>query len=70
MAIDFEPVMNANYRLAAAPPAKRIAIGGYSKVASYDMLGEQLHHSNRVKQESIWSLDVKYLNIKTLITLS
>ena len=40
----FEPVMDANCRLVAPPPTRRTAIGGYPKVASYDMLGEQLHH--------------------------
>ena len=28
---------------------KRTAIGGYPKVAFYDVLGEQLHYSNPVK---------------------
>ena len=49
MAAHFEPVVNANYRLVAPPPTRRTAIGGYPKVASYDMLGEQLHYSNPVK---------------------
>ena len=31
------------------PPTRRTAIGGYPKVASYDMLGEQFHYSNPVK---------------------
>ena len=36
--------MNANYRM-VAPPPRRAAIGGYPKIASYDMLDEQLHYS-------------------------
>ena len=50
MAAHFKPVVNANYRLVAPPPTRRTAIGGYPKVASYDMLGEQLHYSNPVEQ--------------------
>ena len=46
MAAHFEPVMKANYSLVAPPPTRRTAIGGYTKVASYDLLGEQLHNSN------------------------
>ena len=49
MAAHFEPVVNANYRLVAPPPTRRTVIGGYPKVASYDMLGEQLYYSNPVK---------------------
>ena len=49
MAARFEPVVDANCRLVAPPPTRRTAIGGYPKVASYDMLGEQLHYSNPVK---------------------
>ena len=49
MEAHFEPVMNANCRLVASQPTRRTAIGGYPKVASYDMLGEQLHYSNPVK---------------------
>ena len=49
MAAHFEPIINANYRLVAPPPTRLTAIGGYPKVASYDMLGEQLHYSNPVK---------------------
>ena len=45
--------MNANCRLVAPPPTRRTAIGEYPKVASYDMLGEQLHYSNPVKHESV-----------------
>ena len=52
MAAHFEPVVNANYRLVAPPPTRRTAIGGYPKVASYDILGEQLHYSNPVKHGS------------------
>ena len=37
MAAHFEPVVNANCRLVAPPPTRRTAIGGYPKVASYDM---------------------------------
>ena len=48
----FEPVVDANCRLVAPPPTRRTAIGGYPKVASYDMLGEQLHYSNPVKHGS------------------
>ena len=47
-AAHFEPVVDANCRL-VAPPPRRTAIGGYPKVAFYDMLGEQLHYSNPVK---------------------
>ena len=49
MAVHLKPAMNANYRLLAPPSTRRTAIGGYPKVASYDMLGEQLHYSNPVK---------------------
>ena len=42
MAAHFEPVVDANCRLVAPPPTKRTAIGGYPKVASYDMLGEHV----------------------------
>ena len=56
MAAHFEPVVNANYRLVAPPPTRRIAIGGYPKVASYDMLGEQLHYSNPVKHSETGTL--------------
>ena len=49
MAAHFEPHVNANCRLVAPPPTRRTAIGGYLRVASYDMLGEQLHYSNPVK---------------------
>ena len=41
--------MNANFRLAAPPLTRRTAIGAYPIVASYDMLGKQLHNSNPVK---------------------
>ena len=40
--------MNANSRLIALLPT-RTAIGGFPKVAFYDMLGEQLHYRNTVK---------------------
>ena len=50
MAAHFEPVVNANCRLVAPPPTRRTAIGGYPKVASDDMLDEQLHYFNPVKQ--------------------
>ena len=46
MAAHFEPVVDANCRLAAPPPTRRTAIGGYPKVASYDMLGGQLGGQN------------------------
>ena len=49
MAAHFEPVVDANCRLVAPPPTRGTAIGGYPKVASYDMLGKQLHYSNPVK---------------------
>ena len=49
MTAHFEPVVDANCRLVAPPPTRRTAIGGYPKVASYDMLGEQVHYSNPVK---------------------
>ena len=49
MAAHFEPVVDANCRLVYPPPTRWTAIGGYPKVASYDMLGEQLHYSNPVK---------------------
>ena len=49
----FEQVMNANYRLVAPPPRRHIAIGGYSKVASDDVHGEQFHNSNPVKHGHI-----------------
>ena len=49
MAVHFEPVMNANNRLVAPPPTRRTAICGYLRVASYDMLGEQLDNCNPMK---------------------
>ena len=49
VAAHFKPVLNENCRLVAPPPTRRTAVGGYPKVASYDMLGEQLHYSNPVK---------------------
>ena len=49
MAAHFEPVVSANCRLVTPSPSKRTATGGYPKVASYDVLGEQLHYSNSVK---------------------
>ena len=49
MAVHFEPVVDANCRLVAPPPTRRTAIGGYPKVASCDMLGQQLRYSNPVK---------------------
>ena len=49
MAAHFEPVVNANYRLVAPTSTRWTAIDGYPKIASYDMLGEQLHYSNPVK---------------------
>ena len=45
----FKPVVHANCPL-VAPPPRRTAIGGYPKVASYDMLGEPLHYFNPVKK--------------------
>ena len=53
VAAHFEPVVNTNCRLVAPPPTRRTAIGGYPKVASYDMLGEQLHYCNPVKHGCI-----------------
>ena len=53
MAAHFEPIVDANCRLVAPPPTRRSAIGGYPKVASYDMLGEQLHYSNPAKQSTV-----------------
>ena len=53
MAAHFEPVVDANCRLVAPPQPRRIASGGYPKVASYDMLGEQLHYSNTVKHGEV-----------------
>ena len=50
MAAHFEPVVNANCRLVASPPTRRTAIGGYPKVASYDMLGKQLYYSNPLRR--------------------
>ena len=48
-AIHFKPHMHATYKLLAPAPTRCIAIGGYPKVVSYDMLGEQLYYSNPVK---------------------
>ena len=45
----FEQVMNANHRLVAPPPTRHTAIGGYSKVASEEVQGKQLHNFNLVK---------------------
>ena len=52
MAAHFEPVVDANCRLVSLPPTRQTAIGGYPKVASYDILGEQLHYSNPGKHGS------------------
>ena len=41
--------MDVNYRLIPPPLTRQTAIGGYPRVASYDMLGEQLHYSIPVK---------------------
>ena len=49
MAAHFEPVVDANCGLVAPLPIRPSAIGWYPKVASYDMLGGQLHYSNPVK---------------------
>ena len=49
MAAHFEPIVDANCRLVAPPPTRRTAIGGYPKVAFYDIVGDQLHYSNPVK---------------------
>ena len=46
----------ANCRLVAPPPTSRTAIGGYPKVASYDMLGEQLHYSNPVTHGDVFEI--------------
>ena len=48
VAAHFELVVNTNYRL-VAPQPRRTTIGGCPKVASYDMLGEQLQYSNWIK---------------------
>ena len=55
MAAHFEPVVDANCRLVAPPPTRRTAIGGYPKVASYNMLSKQLHYSNPVKHGWIFA---------------
>ena len=49
VAVHFQPVMDANFRLVAPSLIRRTAIGGYPKVASYDMLGEQPHNFKPVK---------------------
>ena len=49
VATHFPPVINANYTLVALLPTRWTAIGRFPKVASYDMLAEHLHDSNRVK---------------------
>ena len=53
MAAHFEPVVDANCRLVAPPPTRQTDIGGYPKVAFYDMLSEQLHYFNPVKHEGL-----------------
>ena len=40
--------MAAHFEL-APPPTRRTAIGGYPRVISYDMLGEQLYNCKPVK---------------------
>ena len=40
-----------NYCLVPPPLTKLTAIGGYPKVVSYDVLGEQLQYSNAVMDE-------------------
>ena len=52
MAAHFKPVVNAIYELVAPPLTRRTAISGYPKVASYDVMDEQLHYSNPVKHGS------------------
>ena len=42
-------LFSCSIRLVDPPPTRRTPIGGYPRVASYDMLGEQLHYSNLVK---------------------
>ena len=36
-------------RLVVSPPTRRTAIDGYPRIASYDMMGEQLYNCNPVK---------------------
>ena len=45
--------------MVAPPSTRRIAIGGYPKVASYDMLGEKLDNSNPVKHGCVTFLPHK-----------
>ena len=47
MTAHFEPV--SHELLVAPPPTRRTATGRYPRVASYDMLGEQLHNCNPAK---------------------
>ena len=58
MAAHFALIMNANYRLVAQRP-RRTAISGCPRVASYDVLGEQLHNSNSAKREYVTCLPPK-----------
>ena len=66
VAFHFEPVMNANYRLVAPPPTRWTAIGGYPRVASYNMLGDQLHNSNPVKHEWVYIRRL-YTRVQTIV---
>ena len=72
MAAYFKLVIDANYRLVVPPSTRRSAIGRSPRVASYDMLGEQLHYSNPLKYrqcllfESITALK-KPLPLMTLL---
>ena len=48
--IHFESVRKAKYRQVAPPLTRQTVVGGYTKVASYGMLSEQIHHSNPIKR--------------------
>ena len=46
---DGSQFLTSHHWLVAPPPTRPTAIGGYPRVASYDMLDEQLHDCNPVK---------------------
>ena len=53
--VNFKPAMNADCRLVAPSLTRRTATGGYPRVVSNDMLGEELHNSNPEKHSRVTS---------------
>ena len=64
MAAHFRPVINEKYRLVAPPPPMQTAIGGYSKVASYDLLAEQLQYSRLCRRVHLLGLTIMQIHHK------